>query len=123
MFAPVAVKEVEVPEQIVKLGVNVIVGVVLTLRVVTAVFVQELDVPITVYVISVLGFAFTTLAVLELSDALGDQLYVLAPIAVKEAEVPEQIVKLGVNVIVGVVLTLRVVTAVFVQEFDVPITV
>ena len=47
MFAPVAVKEVEVPEQIVKLGVNVIVGVVLTLRVVTAVFVQELEVPIT----------------------------------------------------------------------------
>jgi hypothetical protein len=48
VFAPVAVKEVEVPEQIVKLGVNVIVGVVLTLSVVTAVLVQELDVPITV---------------------------------------------------------------------------
>ena len=70
-----------------------------------------------------LGFALTILAVLELSDALGDQLYVLAPIAVKEAEVPEQIVKLGVNVIVGVVLTLRLVTAVFVQELEVPITV
>jgi hypothetical protein len=48
---------------------------------------------------------------------------VLAPLAVKEAEVPEQIVKLGVNVIVGVVLTLRLVTAVFVQELDVPIIV
>jgi hypothetical protein len=48
---------------------------------------------------------------------------VFAPLAVKDAEVPEQIVKLGVNVIVGVVLTLRVVTAVFVQELDVPITV
>ena len=48
MFAPVAVKEAEVPEQIVKLGVNVIVGVVLTLSVVTAVLVQELEVPITV---------------------------------------------------------------------------
>ena len=47
----------------------------------------------------------------------------LAPLAVRVAEDPEQIVKLGVNVIVGVVLTLRVVTAVFVQEFDVPITV
>ena len=99
------------------------VGVILTLSVVTAVLVQELDAPITVYVISVLGFALTILAVLELSDALGDQLYVLAPIAVKEVEVPEQIVKLGVNVIVGVVLTLSVVTAVFVQELDVPITV
>ena len=70
-----------------------------------------------------LGFALTILAVLELSDALGDQLYVLAPVAVKEVEVPEQIVKLGVNVIVGVGLTLRVVMAVFVQELDVPITV
>ena len=46
----------------------------------------------------------------------------LAPLAVRVAEVPEQIVKLGVNVIVGVVLTLTVVTAVFVQELDVPIT-
>ena len=98
------------------------VGVTLTLSVVTALLVQELEVPITVYVISVLGFAFTTLAVLELSDALGDQLYEFAPLAVKDAEVPEQIVKLGVNVIVGVVLTLTVVTAVFVQELDVPIT-
>ncbi len=69
-----------------------------------------------------LGFALTTLAVPELSDALGDQLYEFAPLAVKDAEVPEQIVKLGVNVIVGVVLTLRVVTAVFVQELEVPIT-
>ena len=99
------------------------VGVTLTLSVVTALLVQELEVPITVYVISVLGFAFTTLAVLELSDALGDQLYEFAPLAVKDAEVPEQIVKLGVNVIVGVVLTLSVVTAVLVQELDVPITV
>ena len=48
MFAPLAVKEAEVPEQIVKLLVSVIVGVVLTLMVVTAVFVQELEVPITV---------------------------------------------------------------------------
>jgi hypothetical protein len=47
---------------------------------------------------------------------------VLAPLAVKEVEVPEQIVKLGVNEIVGVGLTLRVVTTVFVQELDVPIT-
>ncbi len=70
-----------------------------------------------------LGFALTILAVLELSDALGDQLYVLAPFAVKEVEVPEQIVKLGVNVIVGVVLTLSVVTAVLEQELEVPITV
>ena len=70
-----------------------------------------------------LGFALTTLAVPELSDALGDQLYEFAPLAVKDAEVPEQIVKLGVNVIVGVVLTLTVVTAVLVQELDVPITV
>ena len=98
------------------------VGVILTLSVVTALLVQELEVPITVYVISVLGFAFTTLAVLELSDALGDQLYEFAPLAVKDAEVPEQIVKLGVNVIVGVVLTLSVVTAVLVQELEVPIT-
>jgi hypothetical protein len=30
---------------------------------------------------------------------------VFAPLAVKEAEVPEQIVKLGVNVMVGVVTT------------------
>ena len=52
-----------------------------------------------------LGFALTTLAVLELSDALGDQLQVFAPVAVKEAEVPEQIVQLGVNVMVGVVTT------------------
>ncbi len=71
----------------------------------------------------ILGFALTILAVLELSDVLGNQLYVLAPLAVRVVEVPEQIVKLGVNVIVGVVLTLRVVTAVFVQELDVPITV
>ena len=70
-----------------------------------------------------LGFAITILAVLELSDVLGNQLYVLAPVAVKEVEVPEQIVKLGVNVIVGVGLTLRVVMVVFVQELDVPITV
>ena len=70
-----------------------------------------------------LGFALTILAVLELSDALGDQLYEFAPLAVKDAEVPEQIVKLGVNVIVGVLLTLSVVTAVLVQELEVPITV
>jgi hypothetical protein len=48
---------------------------------------------------------------------------VLAPLAVKEVEVPEQIVKLDVNEIEGVGLTLSVVTAVFVQELDVPITV
>jgi hypothetical protein len=70
-----------------------------------------------------LGFALTILVVLELSDELGDQLYEFAPLAVKVVEVPEQIVKLGVNVIVGVGLTLRVVTDVFVQELDVPITV
>jgi hypothetical protein len=48
---------------------------------------------------------------------------VLAPLAVKDAEDPEQIVKLGVNEIEGVGLTLSVVTAVFVQELDVPIIV
>ena len=50
------------------------------------------------------------------------QLYVVAPLAVKLAELPAQIVELF-TATVGVVFTFTVVTFVFVQPLVVPITV
>lgn len=110
------------PEQIVPPVVVVVTfGVAFTVMTRVAVPVQPADVPVTVYVVVVAG---ETVCVAPLRLP-GIQLYVVAPEAVSEVLLPEQIVVLvAVVVTVGVGLTVMVRVAVFVQPFAfVPVTV
>lgn len=110
------------PEQIVAPDVVVVtVGEGFTVMMRVAVAVQPADVPVTVYVVVPVG---ETVTVAPVSDP-GIQVYVVAPEAVIDVELPEQIVALVVVVVtVGVGLTLIVRVAVFVQPFAaVPVTV
>ena len=73
---------------------------------------QPKDVPVTVYTVDAAGL---TTATDELPPA-GNQAYVVAPVAVKLAEVPEHNVLVdAATVTVGTGLTVRVTTAVFEQ--------
>ena len=83
------VKIIELPIQMIVLELMVNVGVAITLTVVTAIFVQELSVPVTVYVSLELGLAVTMLPVALLKLVNEFQVYDDAPLAVKVADVPD----------------------------------
>lgn len=60
----------------------------------------------------------TVAPVVALSEVAGDHVYVVAPLAVSDADAPLQIVADdGVTLTVGVGLTVTVLVAVFVQPF------
>lgn len=107
--APLAVNVVELPAQMVVLeAVVVTVGNGLTVMVRVAVFVQPAaDVPVTVYVVVVVGDTFTEAPV----KLPGIQAYVDAPLPVRVVELPEQMVVL-VAVVVTVGAGFTVITSV-----------
>ena len=101
MVAPVTVKVVLCPEQIVaEEALTLSVGVVVTVTVtVLTVLVQPPVVPLTEYTVVEAG-----LTTLVAADPDGNQVYVVAPLAVKVVEVLLQIVvPVGVTVSTGVV--------------------
>jgi hypothetical protein len=75
------------------------------------------NVPVTVYVVVIVGLAATVEPDVEDKPVAGDQLYVVAPVAVNVLELPAQIVALGVIVIVTGV-TIIVVASVAVHPFE-----
>jgi hypothetical protein len=114
VLAPVALRFVEAPGQIVA-DPTVIVGVGLTVIVAVATAVQlAAEDPVIVYAVVVVGLAVTALPVVALKPVAGLHVYVLAPLAVNEVEVPAQIVG-EPTVKVGVGFTVTVVVAVVVQ--------
>jgi len=123
VFAPPAVKTELAPEHIVDGDAEAVtVGVGLTVTVTDFVPVQpSVLVPVTVYVVVLVGETVLELPV----PRPPDQLYVLAPPAVKTELAPEHIVDgLAVAVTVGVGLTVTVTIAVLVQPAAlVPVTV
>ena len=93
-MAPLATSVTEPPVQIFGLlGIIVITGAGLTLTVTTVVLVQPVvAVPITEYVVVIVGLAITIEPVVALRPVPGEKLYVMAPLAVSVTELPEQIV-------------------------------
>jgi hypothetical protein len=79
-------------------------------------------VPVILYVVVTVGLATTTLLVVELKPVAGVHEYVVAPLAVKVAEVPAQTVALF-TVTVGVGLTVTWLVSAPVHPLDVPVTV
>jgi hypothetical protein len=59
-----------------------------TVTVEVAVLEQAPILPVTVYVIVVVGLAVTLLPVVPLRPVAGDQVYVVAPVAVRTVELP-----------------------------------
>lgn len=77
-----------------ELGVTV--GIALTVTVTVAVLTQPFDpVPVTVYVVVAAGVAVTLVPVVALNAVAGDQIYVIAPLAVNTVEEPLQIATLA----------------------------
>jgi len=103
VVAPLAVNVVELPEHMVGGADKVTVGVGLTVT--TTVFEAPAHppvVPVTVYVVVVVGLALTLAPVVALKFVLGAHVYVVAPLAVKVVELPEHIVAGPDTVTVGV---------------------
>jgi hypothetical protein len=101
-------------------------GLAFTVIVTVAVLVHPFPaVPVTVYVVVVVGFAVTVAPVVEDKPVAGLQLNVVAPLAVSETLLPVHIVaEEGDTVIVGCGFTVTVTVAVFVHPFpSVPVTV
>jgi len=94
--APLAVRLVDLPAQIVGVvAVAETVGKEFTLTAIVVVFVHpDALVPVTVYVVDVLGEAVIELPEVPDRPSDGDQLYVDPPEAVKEVDLPLQIVEL-----------------------------
>ena len=91
LVAPLAVKFTEPPRQYdADNGVMLTVGEVFTVTVTLVVPVQPDVVPVTVYMVVDAGLAVTVAPVVELRPVAGDQLYVVAPDAVRLTEPPVQ---------------------------------
>ena len=88
-------------------------------------FVHPLIVPVTVYVVVIVGVAVTVAPVVALNAVAGLQVYVVAPLAVSPVEDPLQIDgAAGVTVTVGPAETVTTTVEVFVQPCAlVPVTV
>lgn len=110
MLAPLAVKLVVVPGQIVALAVAVTVGLGATVTCTVVVPVQPLPlVPVMEYTVVATGVAVTMLPVEVLKEPAGDQVYVLAPLTLSVAEAAGQMVVFVEAVKVGVVTTVTAV--------------
>ena len=104
VLAPLAVSEAEPPlHMVADDGVIVNVGKGFTVTITVCVFTHPLElVPVTVYVFVEVGFAVTVAPVVTLNPVEGAQVYVLAPLAVNDVELPVHIVADdGVTVKVG----------------------
>ena len=118
MVAPLAVKLVLAPVQMLVLEDTVTVGKVFTVIVTVAVFVHPLElVPVTVYVVVVVGLAVTVAPVVELNPVDGVHAYVVAPLAVRLVEFPVHILVLDETVTVGNEFTVTVFVATLVHPF------
>ena len=123
VLAPFAVSVADCPVQIVA-GATEITGSALTVTVTCVEAVHPLtSVPVTVYVVVVVGFAVTDEPVVALSAVAGVHEYVEAPLAVSVADCPLQIVA-GETLITGSGLTVTVTCTDAVQPLtSVPVTV
>jgi hypothetical protein len=120
---PVAVIVIGVPTQVVKLTPALIGAEGVTVTVKGDDDVQPSEVPVTVYVVVVPFTKFTLDPVVALKYVAGDQVYVVAPEAVKAIVPPVQIDTLVVPT-TGIGLTVTVEIAVFIQPArEVPVTV
>jgi hypothetical protein len=117
--APVAVKFAVCPAQIVG-EFTVTTGTGLTEIVAMAVLLQPAVVPVTVYVVVIIGEAVAVFTPVDVAPAL--HVYVVAPPAVSVAVAPEQIVG-EFTVTVGIAFTVTVEIAVLLHPADVPVTV
>lgn len=91
VVAPLAVSVVLLPLQIVaEFTVTTGFGFTVTLQVLVPT--HEPVVPVTVYTVVTVGLAVTLAPVVALNPVAGDQLYVVAPLAVRVVELPRQIV-------------------------------
>jgi len=108
-----ALKVTDEPVQIVvALAVIVALGALTTVTVTWSVFTHPFaSVPVTVYVVVAVGFAVTAAVFVALKPVEGDHAYVDAPVAVKLALEPLQIVASTPALTVGRALTVTVVTA------------
>lgn len=125
MFAPDAVRLTLFPAQTLGAeGETEMVGFEFTVTVAVEEAVHPALVPVTVYVVVVVGFAVTVAPVDALRPVTGDQLYVVAPLAVKLVDVPEQIATVpGDMLTLGIGFTVTVVVAVHGLHPPVPVTV
>ena len=111
-LAPVAVSVVDCPAQIAA-GETEITGGGIIVTVTCAVAVHPFLIPVTVYVVVVVGVAVTEAPVVLLNPVGGDQLYVVAlPLAVRFTLCPKQMEVFGVTDTVGGWLTVTVTCAV-----------
>jgi len=123
---PVAVKMVLSPLHIVSVPLMLVTTPLSTVIVILSVFVQPpAPVPVTVYVVVTVGLAVTFVPIVALNPAAGDQLYVVAPVAVIVFPAPpEHIVALfGIMLTVGVGLTTTVTVWLSLHAPLVPVTV
>ena len=105
MLAPIAVSVVVCPEQIVeRVGVIVILGLGIIVTDETAVFVHEPIKPVTVYDSLTLGVVVTRLSVVDDNDGELVHEYEFAPLAVRLADEPAQILAFE-TIIVGEAIT------------------
>ena len=113
----------EFPVHTAVLAVTVIVGVEFTETVLVATFVHPL-LPVTVYVIVVVGEAVTLAPVVADRPVPGAQVYVVAPVAISVVGEPEQIAMFAPAPTLGSRLTVTAFIAVFTQPLaSVPVTV
>jgi hypothetical protein len=122
VLAPFAVSVADCPAQIADGVFTVTTGSGLTVTVTCPVAEHPLEVPVTVYVVVVVGFAVTGEPVDALSPVEGVHEYVVAPVAVSVVDCPLQIEMLGETVSI-IPFTVTVTCADAVHPFIVPVTV
>lgn len=122
-MAPDAVKVVEDPVHIDTSEPPLVAGRGLTLTVTTAVLLHPELVPVTVYVVIIVGLAVTLVPVEADSPTAGDHTYVVPPLPVNVVDEPEQMVTSAPPLIAGTELTLTVTVAALLPQLFVPVTV
>ena len=122
---PLAVSVVEVPVHIATDAPPLMVGKALTVTVFVPVLIHPLaSVPVTVYIVVVVGLAVMPEPVVAVRPVDGDQLYVVPPPAVSVVEVPVHIATDEPPLMVGSAFTVTVLVPVLIHPFaSVPVTV